>query len=151
MSNLTLDTHSAKKLDSLGGAKHELTGMVDHWLTSCQIGHQPWEPKTERRGDRRRDFPELIQLIPVDPKSLREQGAAIWVIGKQISASGLGFFHAKIHTHAYFLVSLADFAASQNGSLLWRCRWCRFRAEGWYESGGPWLRVASASDLRNVL
>jgi hypothetical protein len=47
----------------------------------------------ERRREQRFPFPRLLQLTPVSADGLRRLGPSVTAAGKQLSESGLSFFH----------------------------------------------------------
>jgi hypothetical protein len=94
----------------------------------------------ERRRDRRFPYPHLINLTPLADDGHTLAGSPFVVVGKQLSESGLGFFHATALPHRRMLVSL-EAGDGRSISLAIDLTWCRFTRFGWYESGGRFLRV----------
>ncbi len=115
--------------------REEIASFVNH----CLVNLDRHESMLDRRRDQRYSFPILIRLTPVDLSSMRVIGDPVLVVGKHISVSGLGFFHAYSLPHATFLVSVANDGGTTE--LVWKSRWCRFLADGWYESGGQFIRL----------
>jgi hypothetical protein len=94
----------------------------------------------QRRQSQRTPFPQLLRLQPVDPVTLVPQDEPFVVVGKHLSEQGLGFFHQVPLAHRFVMVTL-DVLDNQPARLLLDLTWCRFTRQGWYESGGRFLRV----------
>jgi hypothetical protein len=94
----------------------------------------------ERRRDRRYPYPHLIRLTPLADDGQNVAGVPLVAVGKQLSETGLGFFHSTPLPYRRMLVSL-DAADGRALSLAIDLTWCRFTRFGWYESGGRFLRV----------
>lgn len=95
----------------------------------------------ERRREIRHPFPHLIQLTPVGRDGITPEGESVVVAGKDISEHGLGFFHPKPLPYRRMIVSI-ETPNEQWVSFLVDLRWCRFTRQGWYESGGRFLKPA---------
>ena len=93
----------------------------------------------ERRRDKRYPFPHLIHLVPVGDDGVTPQGDALIVVGKHLSERGLGFYHPKPLPHRRMIASLQAGNGRWLGFLI-HLSWCRFTKEGWYESGGRFIR-----------
>ncbi|NLE39438.1 MAG: hypothetical protein GX621_15560, partial [Pirellulaceae bacterium] len=64
-------------------------------ISSFLTTFRPRTTSVERRSDQRYSFPHLIHLTPVHADDTPIQEEMIVVVGKDISARGLGFFHTK--------------------------------------------------------
>ncbi len=93
----------------------------------------------ERRREQRYPFPHLIHLTPVNGDGQTPEGESIVVVGKHLSERGLGFYHAKPLSHRRMIASL-EAGNGQWIAFLIDLNWCRFTKQGWYESGGRFLR-----------
>lgn len=93
----------------------------------------------ERRATRRHHFTRPVTLMPCDPTGFKTE-AGILCMGKEISATGFGFFHQQPLPHRYLLLSFAPSLDCPH-RLLMRMRRCRFLGENWYESGAQFIRV----------
>jgi hypothetical protein len=94
----------------------------------------------QRRQSQRMPFPQLVRVQAVDPETLVPQDESFVVVGKHLSEQGLGFFHQVPLAHRFVAVTL-DVHDGQPARLLLDVSWCRFTRQGWYESGGRFLRV----------
>jgi hypothetical protein len=100
----------------------------------------------DRRRDPRFPYPKLIYLTPVGRDGRTPQGESIVVTGKQISESGLSFFHRDPLPDRRMIASLETHDEKFMGFLVDIC-WCRFTRHGWYESGSRLLEcVPSPAD-----
>ncbi|HOM18773.1 MAG TPA: hypothetical protein PLQ00_15690 [Thermoguttaceae bacterium] len=94
----------------------------------------------ERRSHQRYPFPYLVRLIRVADDGITPTEESIVVVGRHISEAGLGFYHVKPLTDRRMIASF-ETAAGQWTAFLLDIHWCRFTKEGWYESGGRFLRT----------
>lgn len=100
----------------------------------------PSQTVTERRREHRYPFPYLVHLTPVGDDGVTPAGETIAVVGKHLSARGLGFYHPKPLPYRRMI---ASFEAG-NGTwvaFLIDLTWCRFTRQHWYESGGRFLQA----------
>jgi len=100
----------------------------------------PSERTLERRRAHRYPYPHLILLTPVMPDGATQLGPPVVAAGKQISETGLGFFHPAPLAFRRVIASLEQ-GPDQWIGLLLDLHWCRFTRFGWYESGGRFLHV----------
>ncbi|MCA9246178.1 MAG: hypothetical protein KDA42_03655 [Planctomycetales bacterium] len=100
------------------------------------------QSRIERRNDNRFPFPALVELTPVDGKSLAPVGETLVVVGKDLSEHGFGFFHATPLPFRHAIVAI-DTEQNEPLRILIDLSWCRFTRRGWYENGGRFLRVIS--------
>lgn len=137
---LTPTRVSPENLDHRTDEQREMGALVHHYLTNLRR----FDSQFERRADLRYAFPVAIKITPVDPVTLTQVGEATFVVGKQISVSGLGFFHREAIPHRCFLISVDESATGQLGAdaqLLMRTKWCRFVGRDLYESGGQFIKI----------
>jgi hypothetical protein len=104
----------------------------------------PQNDLTERRHENRYPFPYLVQLTPVGEDSVKPRGDTVVVVGKHLSERGLGFYHPKPLPHRRMIASL-EAGNGQWIRFLIDLSWCRFIKQGWYESGGRFLRLVESS------
>ncbi len=97
----------------------------------------------ERRRDTRYPFPGLLHLTPVGPDGATPRGETVVVVGKHLSASGIGFYHQAPLPYRKMIVSL-EAGKGRWVAFLIDLNWCRFIRGGWYESGGRFLQTALA-------
>jgi hypothetical protein len=94
----------------------------------------------ERRGEQRYPYPYLVHLTPVGADGVTAIGEPLVVVGKHLSERGLGFYHPRPIAYRRVIASLES-AGGQRLSFLVDLSWCRFIRQGWYESGGRFLRA----------
>jgi len=94
----------------------------------------------ERRKEKRFPFPYLVHLTPLDQDGATLDTETIVVVGKHLSASGIGFFHPQPLPYRRMIVSLETPGNRWLGFLV-DLSWCRFTKQGWYESGGKFLET----------
>jgi hypothetical protein len=99
------------------------------------------EVAIERRHDQRYAIPVLMKLTPLDTHHEPLEHLATIVVGKDISRSGISFFHERQLPFRWAIISLEHpdfgrFAAEID------INWCRFTRPGWYVSGGRLLSEA---------
>jgi hypothetical protein len=108
----------------------------------------PSERMVERRRAHRYPFPHLIVLTPVMPDGVTQVGPPVVAAGKQISETGLGFYHPAPLPFRRVIASLEQGPGNWIGFLM-DLHWCRFTRYGWYESGGRFLQsVASPLNVK---
>ena len=93
----------------------------------------------ERRRERRFPFPHLVQLTPLSDDGRTPSGPAMVAVGGELSEGGFGFYHASPLAHRQMIASL-ETVDKRWFSLVIDLTWCRFMRQGWYESGGRFLR-----------
>jgi hypothetical protein len=121
---------------NIPSVREEIASFVSH----CLVNLHRHDAIFERRHEQRYAFPALISLTPTHRHTYDPLGEPLFVIGKQISVSGLGFFHAHPLAHSHYLVSIVN-DISRETRVLWKARWCRFLGAQWYESGGLFLKI----------
>ena len=94
----------------------------------------------ERRRERRYPFPHLVQLTPLGDDGQTPSGPPIIGVGRELSEGGFGFFHPAPLAHRQMIATLES-ADRVWISLVIDLTWCRFLRQGWYESGGRFLRT----------
>jgi hypothetical protein len=107
------------------------------------------KPTVERRRDERFAYPQLVCLTPVAADGVTPVGEMVIVAGKHLSERGLGFYHPGPLPHRLVIASMEQ-APDKWLHVLLDVSWCRFRRQGWYESGGRFLRRAEqAPDIKD--
>ena len=109
----------------------------------------PCRDRIERRGGRRYPYPYLIQLTPVADEGFTPQGETVIVVGKHLSEKGLGFYHPKPLPYRRMIACLESTCGTRLRFLI-DVTWCRFRKQGWYESGGRFLQTVPAPEERSA-
>ncbi|HEV3005241.1 MAG TPA: hypothetical protein VGX78_12310 [Pirellulales bacterium] len=97
----------------------------------------------ERRQAQRYPYPRLVMISPVHADGVTPAGPVIVAAGKHLSERGLGFFHPQPLTHRLVVASLETADGHWLGFLL-DIRRCRFTRQGWYESGGRFVRAVAS-------
>ena len=122
--------------------KNKIASLVQHYLNNLDRH----DTNYERREHARHAFATVISLTPVDRSQLAPLGEPLLVIGKQISITGLGFYHTSALLHGCFLVSVPGESvgnAVEDRQLVLQTKWCRFLGKGLYESGGQFVKTVS--------
>lgn len=106
-------------------------------------GMYPPGLRLERRREQRYPYPKLLLVDPVAADGATRAGPTLTAAGKQLSETGLSFYHPEPLPHRFVVASLPR---SDGGwqSFLVDLDWCRFTRQGWYESGGRILRPVTA-------
>jgi hypothetical protein len=99
------------------------------------------EVTVERRHDQRFAMPVLMKLIPLDTHHHPLEEMATIVVGKDISRSGISFFHERPLPYRWAIVLLEHPAFGQFAAEI-DINWCRFTRPGWYVSGARLLGEA---------
>lgn len=134
------------------------TSIVDHQLSTTiplagpsepEVRERVWRllsnlypvtPLVHRRTEQRYPFACLALVTPLEDDSVTPAGSPIVVATKNISESGVSFYHPS--TLPYRRVVLKFDRNDQSSiSFLVDLSWCRFTRQGWYESGGRLLQV----------
>ena len=86
-----------------------------------------------------------LTITPLDDAGHGRTGESFTVTGREISLVGVSFTHPRplAARHVAVTFHLAD---GTTESIVTRLRWCRFRRDGMYLSGGQFLHsIASQS------
>ena len=126
-----LPDKSVEPVDGDGDLRTQVWGLLSNLY--------PEDSLVERRRDNRYPFPFLVHLTPVDDDGQPVSSETIVVVGKHLSEQGLGFYHPKPLPHRRMIVSLESPGGQWMGFLI-DLSWCRFTKQGWYESGGRFIR-----------
>jgi hypothetical protein len=97
----------------------------------------------ERRQEQRFPYPKLFLLKPVEADGITAAGPSLTAAGKHLSESGISFFHPDPLPYRWVIASLQKSDGAWLGFLV-DLDWCRFTRQGWYESGGRFLRVVTS-------
>jgi hypothetical protein len=101
--------------------------------------------RLERRSSRRYPYPHLVRLSPVGSDGRTPCGPSIVVAGRSLSEGGFGFYHPQPLSHRRMIASFHVGGGRWIGFLI-DLPWCRFTAEGWYESGGRFLQAVPVAE-----
>lgn len=117
------------------GALKEIATLLRELPASWQNGPFVWE----RRNGHRAQFTELIQLTPLDEETQEAAGETHSVQGRDLSLHGASFIHQE--PLPFRTVGLTfDLPSGARATIILRLTWCRFTRQGWYESGGRFLK-----------
>ena len=130
------DTEPLSECESFLSPDDRVRTQVWNLLTAMY----PQGQSTERRRERRYPFPYLIRLRSVAEDGITPATAVVTVVGKHLSERGLGFYHPRPLADRRMIASL-DAISGPTLSFLVDITWCRFRGQGWYESGGRFLQT----------
>lgn len=100
----------------------------------------PVAPYANRRSEQRYPFACLAKVTPVQGEDLAAAGPPIVAATKNISESGISFFHAVGMPYRRVIIQFERDEVSTIRFLA-DLSWCRFTRYGWYESGGRLLQV----------
>ena len=135
-----LSTCPPSALDAHRTASAEISRLVGRLVSDTSRPSRP----SERRAHQRHAYPHPIRLWPLD-KQGRPTGEYIMVIGRNVSAGGLEFFHRDPLPHRRVIVSF-DASDGRTHSLTVELLWCRFQQQYWYVNGGPISRRRRVAD-----
>lgn len=94
----------------------------------------------ERRREQRYPYPRLLIITPVESDGATRAGEPLTAAGKHLSETGLSFFHPDPLPYRWIVASLQKCDGNWFGFLV-DLDWCRFTRQGWYESGGRFVRI----------
>ena len=136
MSSLLQDPYIGRQTMFTAPIDEEAGAQVRRLLA----GMYPPGTTYERRREQRFPYARLCVLTPVDPEGRQRVGPTITAAGKHLSESGLSFFHPDPLPYRYVIASLERGDGNWLGFLT-DLDWCRFTRQGWYESGGRFIRA----------
>lgn len=114
----------------------EVESLVDGLVASW---HSSSASLQCRRWHRTR-FQKPLTITPIDDVTERPAGPAIAVTGHDISLAGLSFIHDQPLAARKVAVTF-HFDDGGWESVLTLLKWCRFRRDGLYQSGGQFLHA----------
>jgi hypothetical protein len=135
MSDTMTEPQSVLSLAERESPEWQLLSLVSGILGSLYPESLP----NNQRRQRRLPFPHLVYVTPVGPDGETPVVGTLVAAGKHLSESGLGFYHPDPILFRQAIVSLEQ-PPGEWHSFLIELRWCRFIRQGWYESGGRFLR-----------
>jgi len=112
-----------------------LTEHLDRFLARLPAG-----VGDNRRHADRVAIPLLLRIAALDGSLTDGNAEAITAVGKDLSRSGIGFFHHEPLPHRHVALSFDD-PRLEGLSVEVELNRCRFSNLGWYESGGRLLRL----------
>ncbi len=134
--------------EKLRGGASELAAPLNEQSRSqvwnLLSGMYPTVSINERRREQRFPYPRLFVLTPVEPDTLEQIGPALTAAGKHLSESGISFYHPEPLPYRW-VIATVDNVDTLTYSFLVDLDWCRFTRQGWYESGGRFLRAVTSA------
>ena len=112
-------------------------GVVASW-------HSSNASLQSRRWHRTR-FEKPLTVTPIDDRTECAAGQPFAVTGHDISPAGLSFTHDRPLASRKVAVTFS-FEDGSRESVLTLLKWCRFRRDGVYQSGGEFLRPIELAD-----
>jgi hypothetical protein len=113
----------------------EIEFLLDAFVASWHAGGASLQ---SRRWHRARSARPLV-ITPLDDVADEPAGEPFPATGVDLSLAGLSFAHADPLASRRVAVTLTGQQAARE-SLVVVLRWCRFRRDGQYQSGGRFLR-----------
>jgi hypothetical protein len=112
----------------------EVEHLVDGFVASWHSG----VASIQARRWHRIPFARRLTITPLDDSAHGPSGESFTVTGREISLVGVSFTHTRplAARHVAVTFHLAD---GTTESVVTRLRWCRFRRDGVYLSGGQFL------------
>ncbi len=127
----TAESIGSQLLARLQGLEALFDSVVASWHNSRQI--------LQARRWHRIAYPRPIGLTPLDAATLHPAGPTCVVQGRDLSVGGLSFSHRS--TLACRLAAVTLWLNEHDcETVAVRLTWCRFTAQGVYQSGGSYLR-----------
>ena len=107
-------------------------GVVASWHSSlASLQSRRWH---------RAKFDKPLRVTPLDDQTELPAGIPLAVVGHDISLAGLSFIHSQpLAARKVAVVFQVDETTCE--SVLTLLKWCRFRRDGLYQSGGQFVRT----------
>jgi hypothetical protein len=107
-------------------------GVVASWHSSlASLQSRRWH---------RAKFDKPLRVTPLDNQTEMPAGIPLAVIGHDISLAGLSFIHSQPLAARKVAIAF-QIDESTCESVLTLLKWCRFRRDGLYQSGGQFVRM----------
>lgn len=113
----------------------EISRMIDSLVASWQT------PVTiqQRRRWHRMKYTRLLLMTPLDTVTEEICGEPQIVTGRDISPGGISFSHREPMPYRKTILTFV-LTDGDVESAVTKLTWCRFTRDGWYQSGGMFLR-----------
>jgi hypothetical protein len=128
-------------------AERLLGGVVASWHSSLGSLHA--------RRSHRVAFEKPLLITPLDDLTERPAEEPFVVQARDLSLAGISFVHPRPLASRKVIVQFRVEDPSAEAGILTILRWCRFRRDASYQSGGQFVRVApleggcAAADLKS--
>jgi hypothetical protein len=119
-------------LRSIAELEPLFVGTVASWHSSFSSLHS--------RRWHRVAYDKPLLITPVDDHTDRPSERALLVRGRDLSLSGVSFTHPRPLASRKVIVRFEAENPATSSAILAILRWCRFRRDGFYQSGGQFLR-----------
>jgi hypothetical protein len=93
----------------------------------------------------RAKFDRPLTVVPLDDRTENPLGSPLAVVGHDISLAGISFVHDQPLAPRKVAVTF-QFEDGTSESILTVLKWCRFRRDGLYQSGGQFVRRVAADE-----
>ncbi len=114
-------------------------GVVASWHSSFGSLHT--------RRSHRIAYEKPLLITPLDDAGDGAEPSTFVGHGHDLSLSGFSFYHARPLASRRVIVQFRDEATAQMEGLLALLRWCRFRRDGSYQSGGQFVCAIALDEL----
>jgi hypothetical protein len=112
-------------------------GVVASWHSaSTSLQSRRWH---------RAKFDRPLTVVPLDDRTENPFGTPLAVVGHDISLAGISFVHDRPLAPRKVAVTF-QFEDGTSESILTLLKWCRFRRDGLYQSGGQFIRRVAADE-----
>jgi hypothetical protein len=128
------DDHVLAILRNIPEVECLLGGVVASWHSSLGSLHS--------RCWHRVAYEKPLLITPLDDATERPSQRAFIVQGRDLSLSGISFCHPHPLASRKVIVRFGTQEPSAVAGVLAILRWCRFRRDGSYQSGGQFVRCA---------
>ena len=127
------DEHVLSILRGIPEVECLLGGVVASWHSSLGSLHS--------RRWHRVAYDKPLLITPLDDLTERPSQDAFLVQARDLSLSGLSFCHPRPLASRKVIVQFRGEDPSATEGILAILRWCRFRRDGSYQSGGQFVRA----------
>lgn len=111
-------------------------GVVASWHSSlASLQSRRWH---------RAKYDKPLRVTPLDNQTELPAGIPLAVVGHDISLAGLSFIHNQPLAARKVAIAF-QFDGTTCESVLTLLKWCRFRRDGLYQSGGQFVRTLAAT------
>jgi hypothetical protein len=116
-------------------------GVVASWHSS--------KASLQSRRWHRTKFDRTFTVVPLDDRTDAPAGEPLVVIGHDISLAGLSFVHSQpLAARKVGVTFQLDDGTYE--SILTLLKWCRFRRDGLYQSGGQFVRRVNGAEAWQI-
>jgi hypothetical protein len=136
------DEHILAILRGIPEVECLLGGLVASWHSSLGSLHS--------RRWHRVAYDKALLITPLDDLTERPSQETFLVQARDLSLSGLSFCHPRPLASRKVIVQFRVEDAWAEEGILAMLRWCRFRRDGSYQSGGQFLRAVPLEQGRTA-